>query len=156
MKLIKLFITFSIFLISYSAFSSEVSVFCSSDLGKRKWLHEYDHLIKLVKIHGDFVEKEKNFTISNRYFTYFKINGTNSTIESLKLRCISTHGPDYKYVQVATSFFSEWYVIGLNDENIYPGFFSIYNYIGDSTEKENINNYINTSITNVDSIFIIK
>ncbi|WP_158999267.1 hypothetical protein [Pigmentibacter ruber] len=61
-----------------------MKVLCANDNGNWKWLHEYGNIFKHVKVEGNIVQKEQTISLLNRYFTYFKVKGTESDLEALK------------------------------------------------------------------------
>ncbi len=156
MRIKFLSLLFLFFVTPQLSWASEMNVLCSTATGDWKWLHEYNHIIKRVKIDGVLVHKEQAFSLLNRHFYYFKTYNSFNDIDYLRKRCAYTFGPDYNYLQVAANIFSEWYLVGLSDNYIYPGFYSVHDYISEDPETQKIEDYFTPYIMSVGDIFLTK
>ena len=128
-------ILLSSLLFSGNTYAEEVSVFCSNDSAKWKWLYIDNSLFKKVKVNGTFMDNMVQFSILKKYFTYFKIDGNQDSINNLIQQCINSYGTEYKYAQISRGITSDWYLIGTSDYSISPGNYKIYYMLGDVADS---------------------
>ncbi len=113
-------LTFSFFVYLQKVYADEAFVYCAQDKNNWYWLSN-----KSVKVTGEWRNKKMSQILNLRFF---KIDGGNTAVQALQTQCIQEFGHKYKYAQPADSYFSGWYLFGIDDDNIIAGLFEIYNY----------------------------
>lgn len=146
-------LTILFLLIANGAFAEEAKVFCSTESGKWKWLKEDNSIFNKTKIEGEFVDQLDQYLILKKYFTYFKISPNENKVEQLIQACIYSYGKDYKYAQVSKGLTSDWYLIGLSDEFIFPGHYRIYKMLGNAADSMEVEKRFTSKMLSVESAF---
>ncbi|MGY3803368.1 hypothetical protein ACWNT8_04820 [Pigmentibacter ruber] len=128
-------------------------VYCSNNQGKWEWLHEPGNILKIEKISGEIREKRKTKEIVHFYASYLKIDQDIEYVKELQQKCISLHGSDYRYPQASKKLTSEGYLLGLSDEEIFPGLYTIYTDIAGLYDSVDSYKVFNPTISNIDQLF---
>ncbi|WP_186649063.1 hypothetical protein [Fluviispira vulneris] len=117
----KLFmLTFSFFLYQHKTYADEAFVYCAHNKNNWNWLSN-----KSVKVTGEW--RHIKFE-SKSYLRYFKIDGGYNAIQVLQNKCKKEFGQSYKYAQPADSYFSGWYLFGIDDDDVIAGLYEIYRF----------------------------
>ncbi|WGL58633.1 hypothetical protein QEJ31_08805 [Pigmentibacter sp. JX0631] len=149
----KIFLVFSAIFITQYAQAKDFNVYCSNNQGDWKWLHEPGNILKIEKISGEISEKRITKEIVHFYASYLKIDQDIEYVKVLQQKCMNQHGSDYRYPQASKSLTSQGYLLGLSDQEIFPGLYTIYTDIAGLYDSVDSYKVFNPTMSNIDQLF---
>lgn len=116
----KLLLCVSLFFMT-NCFADSAYVYCTNNHFKWHWLKQDG---KKVLVTGEWLELPLS---RNVFIEYFKVQGSEASINKLSQECIKQYGETYYIAQPAKGLFSDWYAFGTVDK-LFNGLFLIKSY----------------------------